>query len=300
MMRDPSAKPFVHPYMIADDMLGNRPPSPRRYVIDLNRCEDIFSAMRGGKAFERVRDLVLPAMKAKAEEERERTGKDTGPRQNHFRRWWRFWRGRVEMLDEVDQIPRYIACGRVTKRPIFEFVASGIRPNDALQVFPLPDDYSFGILQSDIHWLWFVERCSTLKGDFRYTSDTVFDAFPWPQSPTLAQVEAVAKAAVSLRALRRAIMEDNGWNFRELYRTLNLPGANSLKDAHNGLDAAVRSAYGMKLQEDPLTFLLSLNDELAAREENRETVAGPGLSPEIGRQAFITEDCIEVGERQSD
>jgi hypothetical protein len=68
------------------------------------------------------------------------------------------------------------------KRPIFEFVDSKIRPNDALQLFPLPDDYSFGVLQSGIHWLWFVEQRSTLKVDFCYTSDTVFDAFPWPQS----------------------------------------------------------------------------------------------------------------------
>jgi len=119
MMRDPSAERFIHPYMIADDMLGNRPPSPRRYVIDLNRCPDIFSAMRSGKAFERLQNRVLPTMKAKADEERQNTGKSTGPRQNHFRRWWRFWRGRVEMLDKIAQVPRYAVCAQVTKRPIF-------------------------------------------------------------------------------------------------------------------------------------------------------------------------------------
>ncbi len=106
MMRDSQAKPFIHPYMIADDMLGNRPPSPRRYVIDLNRCPDIFSAMRSGKAFEHLQNHVLPAMEDKADEERWKTGKNTGPRQNHFRRWWRFWRGRGEMLDKITQVPR--------------------------------------------------------------------------------------------------------------------------------------------------------------------------------------------------
>jgi hypothetical protein len=37
-----------------------------------------------------------------------------------------------------------------------------------------------------LHWEWFVARCSTLGGTFRYTSDTVFDTFPWPQFPELA------------------------------------------------------------------------------------------------------------------
>ncbi|MCA1717017.1 MAG: hypothetical protein LC781_09285 [Actinobacteria bacterium] len=294
MMRDPSAEPFIHPYMIiADDMLGNRPPSPRRYVIDLNRCPDIFSAMRSGKAFERLQNRVLPTIEAKADEERQNTGKSTGPHQNHFRRWWRFWRGRVEMLDRIAQVPRYAVCAQVTKRPIFEFVDPSVRPNAALIVFPLPDDYSFGVLQSGIHWLWFVERCSTLKGDFRYTSDTVFDAFPWPQSPTTAHVAAVAEAAVSLRNLRREVMSNNGWNFRELYRTLELPGANPLKSAHDVLDAAVRAAYGMGPKEDPLTFLLALNGELADREADDQPVIGPGLPPLVGdAQHFVTTDRI--------
>jgi hypothetical protein len=167
-----------------------------------------------------------------------------------------------------------------------------------LQVFPLPDDYSFGVLQSDTHWLWFVERCSTLKGDFRYTSDTVFDSFPWPQEPTLAQVEAVADAAVVLRELRHKVMDANGWSFRELYRTLDLPGANPLKDAHHQLDAAVRNAYGMGSEEDALTFLLGLNEELAEKEANGVPIVAPGLPPVVGEpQGFVTSDRVRVSEQ---
>lgn len=197
------------------------------------------------------------------------------------------------MLDKIAQVPRYAVCAQVTKRPIFEFVDPSVRPNAALIVFPLPDDYSFGILQSGIHWLWFIERCSTLKGDFRYTSYTVFDAFPWPQSPTLAQAEAVARAAVALRDLRRQDMQGNDWSFRELYRTLDLPGANPLKTVHDDLDRAVRAAYGMGPKEDPLTFLLALNGELADREADGQPVVGPGLPPSVeDAQRFTTTDRI--------
>jgi hypothetical protein len=67
-------------------------------------------------------------------------------------------------------------------------------PSDKVQTFLFDDDYSFGILQSDAHWQWFLEKCSKLKSDFSYSTDAVFDTYPWPQAPTNAQVERVAKA----------------------------------------------------------------------------------------------------------
>ena len=160
-------------------------------------------------------------------------------------------------------------CGRITKRPIFAFLDSSVRPNDALQVFALEDDYSFGVLQSSIHWKWFLAKCSTLTDRYRYTSDTVFDTYPWPQSPTKKAVRAVAKAAKVLRDSRRKIMHSNSWSLREVYRTLELPGEHSLKKAQGTLDDTVRAAYGMRKAYDPLEFLLNLNLELAARGPTR-------------------------------
>jgi hypothetical protein len=58
-------------------------------------------------------------------------------------------------------------------------------------------NYSFGILQSGIHWAWFKARCSTLKGDFRYTSDTVFDTFAWPQFEMGSATVPVAESGVA-------------------------------------------------------------------------------------------------------
>ena len=196
-------------------------------------------------------------------------------------------------MSAIATIPRYIACARVTKRPIFEFIISSIHPDKMLIVFPFADDYSFGVLQSVIHWAWFVARCSTLKGDFRYTSDTVFDTFPWPQKPTEKQVRAVADAACELRTLRRQIMDSNGWSLRDLYRTLETPGENNLRAAHGTLDTAVRATYGMKEKEDILAFLLKLNLALAEKETKGESITPPGLPSSVSNPAnFISEDCI--------
>src|SRR5207244_2738410 len=157
--------------------------------------------------FPRIQAQVLPSRekKAKKEQERNKILLASDPKMrvnlhhtNFLRKWWLFSYAREEMIAAIGKLPRYIACARVTKRPIFDFVSSKIHPNDALQVFALDDDYSFGILQSSLHWVWFTERCSTLKSDPRYTSNTVFDSFPWPQNPSVTAVKKVACAAVSL------------------------------------------------------------------------------------------------------
>ncbi len=82
-------------------------------------------------------------------------------------------------------------------------------------------------------------------------------------------------------------------SLRDLYRLLEKPGSNPLKDAQSQLDEAVRLAYGMGKRDETLKFLLELNQSLAAKEANGEAIAGPGLPPSVKDPArFITGDCI--------
>jgi hypothetical protein len=291
---DPSVNPVLHPFLIGDDILGSSNSAPSRYVIDLSQCGDLTEAMAYGAASERVKERVFPAWKSKAERERQTTGKETGPRQAHFKHWWKLWRARTEIMPVIATLPRYIVCVCITKHPIFEFVAPEVHPNASLQVFAFPDEYSFGILQSGIHWEWFKARGSTMNADPRYTSESVFETFVWPQNATLHQVEAVSGAALDLRRIRRQIMAKNGWNFRELYRTLDTPGYSLLRDAHEHLDAAVRRAYGMNTDDDTLQFLLGLNTQLSNMEASGKFPVGPGLPPKIDAERFISADCIRT------
>jgi hypothetical protein len=71
-------------------------------------------------------------------------------------------------------------------------------------------------------------------------------------------------------------MAANGWSLRDLYRTLETPGASRLRDAHAALDAAVRADYGMNASEDSLAFLLRLNPALADKEAKGGPVTLPG------------------------
>ena len=58
-------------------------------------------------------------------------------------------------------------------------------------------------------------------------------------------MSAVAAAGREVRCIRAEALPQLKGGLRALYRTLELPGANPLKDAHAALDAAVLAAYGI-------------------------------------------------------
>ena len=298
---DPATREVVFPYLTAEELFASKPPSPQRYVIDFHP-RNIVEVSHYEPLLQRIKNHVLPDREEAAKKEQKRNeealfdnpnAKVNNHHQNFLKRWWFLSYPRPELINKIAQIPRFVVCGQVTKRPIFAFVSSEIRPNAALMVFPLPDDYSFGILQSGIHWEWFTERCSTLTERFRYTSNTVFDSFPWPQTPTKKHIKNVAQAALNLRNIRQKAMSRHSLSFRELYRTLELPGQNPLKDAHETLDFAVRNAYGMIKSDSVLVFLFDLNQKLAKKEKDGGTVIGPGV-PSVGIDLteLISEDAL--------
>lgn len=294
---------IIYPYMTFNEMLSNNPPGPQRYAIDFHP-RDVYDASDYIEPFKRVKSEVLPDREKKAKEEKKRNeeklNEDPDARtnthhKNFLNTWWLFSYSREELIDKIEDLSRYFVCGQVTKRPIFGFVDSDIRPNASLVVFPLPDDYSYGVLQSDVHWSWFIARCSTLKGDPRYTTRSVFETFPWPQSPSQSQVRKVSDAAVDVRKTRRRLMHQHDLTLRKLYRKMEeLPGKNKLRDAHQRLDSAVREAYGMDQAENALSFLKTLNENLYETESEGQDIQGPGLPNSIDdADPYITDDCIQ-------
>ena len=117
--------------------------------------------------------------------------------------------------------------------------------------------------------------------------------------PTVAQIDAVAEAGREVRRVRGEVLKKIKGGLRAIYRTLELPGKNPLKDAQAALDAAVLAAYGFPPKKDLLAQLLALNlavtrsDVPVRRIENNEPVTAPGLPPHHPNPAgLVTGDCI--------
>ena len=90
-------------------------------------------------------------------------------------------------------------------------------------------------------------------------------------------------------------MNKHNYTLRDIYRILEEPGANPLKDAHQKLDDAVLASYGFGKRKDLLTQLLELNFEVAEKIEKGEEVQSPGLPTCVkNKKEFISQDCIQM------
>jgi hypothetical protein len=289
--KDAASGALIKPYLIGDEVLSGAS-SPTRHILDFGQ-RSIIEAQAFPAAFAHVRDTVMPDRQSAAEAGKDDAGNMRSHHKAFLDRWWQLSWGRADMLTQLAKLPRYLVCSRVTKRPIFAFVSSTVRPGDALQVFAFADDYSFGILQSSAHWQWFVAKCSKLTERLRYTPESVFDTFPWPQAPTEKQIDAIAAAGCEIRRIRTEALLTMHGGLRALYRTLDLPGKNPLRDAHARLDAAVLAAYGFSAKADLLQQLLDLNRAVAARVGAGGTATAPGLPPYYPEPArLVTPDCL--------
>lgn len=303
LLKDEQNRDVLFPFLIGDRLVGAFMSQPDRYVIDFRKF-DIFGVQKYKALYEMIDKTVRADKQEKADKERlkneETLAKNPKAKVNHdhesaLKIWWKLFRGRDELMDILETRKRYITCSRVTKRPIFEFVSAEIHPNDALQVFPMEDDYSFGILSSTVHWEWFNARCSSLKGDPRYTSDTVFDSFPWPQKPKESDLAEISRCAVELRAKRREVMVQNKCSLRDLYKIMETTPNNPVTELQKKLDAAVKKAYGMAPGDDVLEFLLALNKRCHDAEEKGIAIVPPGLPEFADAAKYVSEDCVRMG-----
>lgn len=243
--------------------------------------------------FRHLREHVYPPIAERAAD-----AKATSDWRTWLKRWWHPQKGRDTFRQSTAEMSRLAACVRVQTRPIFFFLSNRFVASDSLQLFAFDDDYTFGIIQSSLHWAWAKAKGGRLKSDIRYTS-AVWKTFPWPQEPTLHNVVTVAQASRALRATRNRLMAENGWSLRDLYRAAEVQGPHPLKEAQAALDAAVESAYGKPPDQEATEFLLEMNLALAEDEAAGDPIQGPGL-PKVNGDAlnpkdprWFSTDCIE-------
>lgn len=279
---DPGSTPYIHPFLGGEELLHNL--TIDRWIIDLPHLDALEAERDAPVLMDHLRREVLPTRQKAAQKEVKRNTerREINPQAKGHRHhsgfleyWWIQAYRRTDMLEAFDGIDRFIATSRVSsekRTTVFQFVDASVRPADSLIVFALDENYSFGVLSSGLHRLWFEANGARLETRLRYTPATVFDSFPWPQSPTGDQVHAVQEIVEELLQLR-AQNHSAGMSLARQYDTLRQPGKSRLRTLHADLDAAVLSAYGFSTDEDLLAQLLALNLDMTAEPKHAR---GPG------------------------
>jgi hypothetical protein len=159
----------------------------------------------------------------------------------------------------------YLALPEVSSETRLYIPISFLGPNvvasNKLQLVVGAQPYHFGILSSAIHMAWVRAVSGRLESRYSY-APAVYNNYPWPQNPTLAQkakVEECAQAVLNARAL----YPDS--TLAQLYDPLLMPA--ELVKAHQRLDRAVERCYRPEpfaSDRERVEFLFALYERLTA------------------------------------
>ncbi|MGC4192862.1 MAG: hypothetical protein QM589_17085 [Thermomicrobiales bacterium] len=202
-------------------------------------------------------------------------------RASYRNRWWLHAEPRPQLRLAIARLHRMLVTPTVSKFRVFQWLDTGIVPDQQLIVFAREDDYFFGVLHSRVHEVWSLRMGTSLEDRPRYTPTTCFETFPLPWPPgtepvTDPRAQAIAAAAKRLDELRENWLNPPDASEAELKkRTLtNLYNARPtwLANAHATLDRAVWTAYGWTddpadtTDEQILERILALNLERATKQ----------------------------------
>ena len=118
------------------------------------------------------------------------------------------------------------------------FMEPEIIANGSALIIPAATLYHCGILSSAMHMAWMRYTCGRMKSDYQYSSQIVYNNFPWPETPNAKQHAVVEKAAQAVLDARKKFPDAT---LADLYDPLAMPPA--LVKAHADLDRAVDRSY---------------------------------------------------------
>ncbi len=144
--------------------------------------------------------------------------------------------------------------------------------------------FVFGVVSSSMHMAWIRHVAGRLESRYRYSSQLVYNNFPWPDKADEEHLMAVEKAAQGVLGTREAeFKHDSGNSLATLYDPDLMPPA--LVKAHQALDRAVDAAYvsdGGKRKwasdAERVAFLFRRYRELTSLLPDEASTARPGNS----------------------
>ncbi|MFY7997600.1 MAG: type IIL restriction-modification enzyme MmeI, partial [Candidatus Kapaibacteriota bacterium] len=170
--QEPTAAAFMRPWIGADEFLYNY----QRWVLWLGDCPpEVLRTMP--KALERVEAVRKFRLASISAPTRKIAATPT--------------RFHVENMPNAPYlvIPE-VTSERRTYIPI-GFLTPKIICSNKLKILPNATLYHFGILTSAMHMAWMRVVTGRLKSDYQYSNSVVYNNFPWAESVTEAQKQAV-------------------------------------------------------------------------------------------------------------
>jgi len=162
-----------------------------------------------------------------------------------------------------------VSSERRTYIPL-SFMPPTVIASNLCLIIPNATLYHFGVLSSAMHMAWTRTVCGRLESRYRYSAGIVYNNFPWPQTQTDKQKQAIDDAA---QAVLDARAQFPNASLADLYDPLTMPEA--LTKAHHKLDAAVDMAYAKRKftgDSDRVAFLFELYQQITSPLESKKAM----------------------------
>ncbi len=262
---DPTSAKVIKPFLIGRDVNREIDQQPTRWIIDFAAMEKA-KAMKHPGAWRWVQKNVYPT-------------RSKNPRESYMAEWWQFWRSSPNLRTAIKGMKHVLVIPAVGPHLMIVRSRANVCFDHQLMVVALESFYHLGLLQSRLHDAWAWARCSTLKGDLRYTGTTAFQTFPFPylprgkyapaEVPATAAGERLETAARLFDALRSETCRARDLGLTKVHNLLAAGEIPALTDAYTEMNDAATACYGFPegVWRDPEATLKALhqrNAEIAA------------------------------------
>lgn len=301
-------------------------PNVGRIIRDYRNGRDLMSRPRNVKVIdlfsvteEEVQDQfpsIYQHVQLRVRPHREQNNRDS-----YRLNWWLFGEGRPALRGALSGLECYIATVETAKHRVFQFLETGIVPDNMLIAIALDDPYYLGVLSSRFHTIWALATGGRLGvgNDPRYNKTRCFDTFPFP-TPDADTRERIRKVAQRLDTLRKKVLAERPhltitkiYNGLEALRAAGKTGevlsppdrklveqgcVTVIDHLHREIDEMVAHAYGWPVEDSDqmiLQRLTALNLERAREEANgkvrwlRREFQAPGYQRQEERELALEE-----------
>ena len=164
---DANNQQVIYPYIGGSEVSSSPTHAHKRYVVNFgDRSEEECR-----EKWPELMNILSKKVKPLRQEQKRKVRRDN---------WWQYAEKQNALYQSINGFDKVLVNLFTSSFPNFTIIDSNYVFANSLNVFNLPPDLGFPILQSSIHEIWILFMSSSLKDDIRYTGTDCFETFPLP------------------------------------------------------------------------------------------------------------------------
>ena len=257
---DANNQEVIYPYIGGSEVSSSPTHSHKRYVVNFgDRNEEECR-----EKWPNLMNILTKKVKPLRQEQKRKVRRD---------KWWQYAEKQNALYKSINGFDKVLVNLFTSTFPNFTIINADYVFANSLNVFNLPPNLGFPVLQSSVHEIWTLFMSSSLEDRIRYTGTDCFETFPFPleMEDYLKSGSDITKANETIISLikvgkiffefRSKLMIENSEGLTSTSNRFNNPEETDpnilkLRSLFEQMDKVVLSAYGWGIDLDNYGFNL--------------------------------------------